>query len=131
MLREHPSWLGSGVGTFPALSRADPRLREGLQDRHVHNDWLETRLTFGWAGMGLVLAALALTLARAVRACGSDGGLLRVQLLAALTGCLLHARFDFPFQNPVVLLTFLALCAVVWASNPRPRKSRPVVERPD
>jgi hypothetical protein len=36
-----------------------------------------------------------------------------VLLWLALTGCLAHARFDFPFQVPSILLSFLLLCAVL------------------
>jgi len=32
----------------------------------------------------------------------------------ALGGCLVHARFDFPFQIHSTLLLFLVLCAMLF-----------------
>lgn len=105
-----PPLLGSGPGTFARLWSIDPRRVKELTDLHVHNDWLETRLTFGWIGYGLVLLALATGIgAVAMRGGVSSAASLRLFLLAPLAGCLVHAREDFPLQNYAILFVFLLL----------------------
>ena len=37
----------------------------------------------------------------------------------ALAGCLLHARFDFPFQIYSTLALFLQLCAILFCLSRR------------
>ena len=37
----------------------------------------------------------------------------------ALAGCLLHARFDFPFQICSILALFLLLCAALFCLSKR------------
>jgi hypothetical protein len=46
---------------------------------------------------------------------GSIRGSRRFVVLAwlALAGCLVHARFDFPFQIHSTLLLFLVICAIL------------------
>ena len=39
--------------------------------------------------------------------------LIRPYLWLALTGCLLHARFDFPLQIYSILFLFLLECAIL------------------
>ncbi len=105
-----PPLLGSGPGTFARLWLIDPRRVKELTDLHVHNDWLETRLTFGWIGYGLVLLALASGIgAVAMRGGVSSAASLRLFLLVPLAGCLVHAREDFPLQNYAILFVFLLL----------------------
>jgi hypothetical protein len=80
----------------------------------VHNDWLETRITFGWAGSGLVAGALVLVGWRWFVPGGIHGGRRFVMLTwLALAGCLVHARFDFPLQVHSILFLFLTWCAVL------------------
>lgn len=105
-----PPLLGSGPGTFARLWSIDPRRVKELVDLHVHNDWLETRLTFGWIGYGLVLLALATGIgAVAIKGGVTLAASLRLFLLVPLAGCLVHAREDFPLQNYAILFAFLLL----------------------
>jgi hypothetical protein len=80
----------------------------------LHNDWLETRISFGWVGSGLIALALALAWLRWFL----PGGLalcapFTVMIWLALGGCLVHARFDFPFQVYSVVFLFLIWCAML------------------
>ncbi|MCX6930273.1 MAG: hypothetical protein NT154_44750, partial [Verrucomicrobia bacterium] len=79
------------------------------------NDWLETRITFGWIGSGLIALAFATVVLRWFAGGGIHGGRRFVMLMwLALGGCLVHARFDFPFQIYSILFLFLVLCAVLF-----------------
>lgn len=113
--RDYP-WFGTGPGTLVAvypLYRDDP---EEYWPAQLHNDWLETRITFGWIGLTLILSAAVLVVARWWQPTGIYGNHRLVGMLwLALAGVLLHARFDFPFQIYSVLMTVLALCAVLFS----------------
>ena len=91
----------------------------------LHNDWLETRITFGWVGMALLLAALACVVLRWFVPGGIRGGRRFVVLIwLALAGCLIEARFDFPFQIHSILFLFLVFCAVLFSLSRRSGASR-------
>ncbi len=109
-------WFGTGPGTLVAvypLYRSDP---ESYWPAQLHNDWLETRITFGWIGLTLILGAGGVVLARWWQPVGIYGNHRLVGLLwLALAGILVHARFDFPFQIYSILLTALALGAVLFS----------------
>jgi len=106
--------FGTGPGTFATVFQLY-RYSEGVHwEEQVYDDWLEIRITFGWLGFGIMLAALAVTALRGF----FPGGLRGLRPLVffawmALGGCLLHARFDIPFQIHSILLLFLAICAIL------------------
>jgi len=108
--------FGTGPGTFEPLFqlyRPDP---EEYWPAQLHNDWLETLITFGWLGTALILMALCVVLfhwfvARGIHAKPSLAAL----FWAALGGCLFYARYDFPFQVYSVLFLFLLLCAALFS----------------
>lgn len=104
--------FGTGPGTFEPLFqmyRPDPGEDWWAQ---LHDDWLETLITFGWLGTTLILMALFTVLSHWFLAGGIHGSLpLMILFWAALAGCLFYARFDFPFQIYSVLFLFLVLCA--------------------
>jgi O-antigen ligase len=106
--------FGTGPGTFEPLFqlyRVDPNEYWPAQ---LHNDWLQTLITFGWLGSGLIAIAFVCVLARWFIPGGiADGRELAPLLWVSLAGCLLHARYDFPFQICSVLFVFLLLCAVL------------------
>lgn len=114
-------WFGTGPGTLVAVY---PLYREDSEDywpAQLHNDWLETRITFGRIGTAMILAALGLVLARWWRA---DPGIYAHRNLVgfmwiALGGLLLHARFDFPLQIYSILMTALAICAALLTFTSR------------
>jgi len=106
--------FGSGAETFPKvyfLYRADPTQSWAA---YAHDDYLETRITFGWVGFSLILAALILVPLCTQFGSGIPAGrTFLLFLLTSLGGLMLHARFDPSFQNYSVHFTFLILCAVL------------------
>jgi O-antigen ligase len=116
--------FGTGPGTFASVfiqdypaPEGDPITRSILwPPAQLHNDWLETLITFGWTGSLLIALALLTVAARWFLRGGIHGGR-RFMILTwlAMGGCLVHARFDFPFQIHSILFLFLVLCAI--ASN--------------
>ena len=120
MAADYPLF-GTGPGTFETVFQLyRPRL-ETYWPAQLHNDWLETRITFGWVGSGLMgLAFLAVALRWFARG-GIHGGR-RFMILSwlALAGCLVHARWDFPFQIYSIVFLFLVLCAILSTLTRRP-----------
>jgi hypothetical protein len=115
--------FGTGPGTFETVSYLYPR-PDRFWPPQLHNDWLETRVTFGWTGSALLAAAFACVLLHLVwrRAPGIDVGRpLPLLICLALAGCLLHARFDFPLQVHSILALFLAWCAALCTLPPSGR----------
>jgi hypothetical protein len=112
--------FGTGAGTFESVSYLYPR-PDIYWPPQLHNDWLETRITFGWVGSSLIASAFALVILRWFARGGIHGGR-RFIILSwlALAGCLAHARYDFPFQIHSVLFLFLLVCAALSTLSRRP-----------
>ena len=120
MARDFPLF-GAGPGTFAwvyHLYRAHAQAEWAV---YAHNDWLETRITFGWAGFTPILAMLVIVFLRWFGTGGIHAHWLFVSMIwLGLAGCLLHARFDFPFQICSTLALFLLLCAVLFCLSKKP-----------
>ena len=113
MAEDYPVF-GTGPGSFENVFQLYRLSTDAYWPAQLHNDWLETRITFGWVGSLLIYSALLLVLLRWFSRGGIHGGRRFVILLwLALGGCLVHARFDFPFQVYSIVFTFLMLCAVL------------------
>jgi hypothetical protein len=113
MAADYPVF-GTGPGTFETVFDLYRISTEARWPAQIHNDWLETRITFGWAGSALITLAFATVLVRWLLPGGIHGGRHFVLLtLLALAGCLAHARYDFPFQIYSILFLFLVLCAIL------------------
>jgi hypothetical protein len=111
--RTHPS-LGSGLGTY---ERWWNQLRPGAgKVRNAHSLYLETLAELGPVGLALLLAALCLPLAAAVKA-------RRRSLAAAATGAyvafLVHAAVDWDWQMPAVTLAALFCGAALLVATRR------------
>ena len=110
--------FGTGPGTFEPLFqlyRPDP---EEYWPAQLHNDWLETLITFGWLGSALILLVLCVALSHWFVARGIPAKPSLVVLFwAALGGCLFQARYDFPFQIYSILFLFLLLCAALFSMS--------------
>ena len=120
MAADYPVF-GTGPGTFATVSLLYPVPSETNWWVQLHNDWLETRITFGWVGSAMIALAFATVLLRWFARGGIQGGRCFVPLLwLALGGCLVHARFDFPFQMYSIVFLFLVLCAVLFNLSRRP-----------
>ena len=106
--------FGTGPGTFEHVFQLYRQSLDEYWPKQLHNDWLELLLTFGWIGFALILIALALVIAHGFRTDGIPASRRFVWLVwLSLAGCLLQARWDFPFRIYSVVMLFLALCAVL------------------
>jgi O-antigen ligase len=106
--------FGVGPGAYATVFQLYRISTDTYWPAQLHNDWLETLITFGWVGTSLIVLALVVVLLRWFAPGGGIHGGRRFTILMwfALAGCLLHARFDFPFQIYSILFLFLVLCAV-------------------
>ena len=115
MARDYP-WFGTGPGTFMTVFQMYRFSTDTYWPAQLHNDWLETRITFGWLGSGLIFLALLCVTARPLFPGGINVPLpFLVFTWLALAGCLAHARYDFPFQMYSILFLFVTLCAMLTA----------------
>ena len=125
MARDYP-WFGTGAGTFSSVFQLYLLSTETYWPEQLHNDWLQTLITFGWVGFVMILGALGCVIGR-----GFAGSTVRVGRRfiflswLALAGCLVQARVDYPMQVHSVLFLFLLICAVLFGlgrnSGARPR----------
>lgn len=113
MARDYPIF-GTGPGTFEPVFSLYRQTEETYWPAQLHNDWLETRITFGWAGCFLIAAAFAIVIVSWF-APGGIHGTRRLVLLTwlGLAGCLAHARFDMPFQIYSILFLWVVFCAML------------------
>jgi hypothetical protein len=106
--------FGTGPGTFGTMYQLYRRAETDVWQAYMHNDWLETVITFGCAGAVPIFAIGLLVLSHWFWCGGIYGNKYFVMLLwLSLAGCLLHACFDLPLQIHSVLTLFLVLCAVL------------------
>ena len=113
--------FGTGPGTFQSVFALYRISTETYWPAQLHNDWLETRITFGWVGSALIASAFLAVVFRWFAPGGIHGGRRFIVLLwLALAGCLAHARFDFPFQIHSIVFLFLVLCALAFNLSRRP-----------
>jgi O-antigen ligase len=123
-------WFGSGPGTFMSVYQLYRANTEQKWAAFVHDDWLETRVTFGRVGMAVVLLQLALLVFWTIAGWKKwSFPALSFALFLSMAGCLLHAKRDFPFQTYGVFFTFTAVCALlVCAASPRNVPSESEIE---
>jgi len=108
--------FGAGPGTYESVSELYRPETGAFWPAQVHNDWLETRITFGLIGSGLVWLALAVVGLAWLKIGSLNCGTEFVFLSGlALAGCLVHARYDFPFQVHSILFLFVLICAILSA----------------
>jgi hypothetical protein len=118
--RDFPLY-GTGPATFGSLYQLYRTTPNQHWAAYVHDDWLETRITFGWLGLGLVLVLFGLVFAHWFMGTGLPVPLsFTAMIWVALGGALLHGKFDFPFQIYSIVFVFVLLCAVL-VSLARPR----------
>jgi hypothetical protein len=120
MAADYPVF-GTGPGTWESVSQLYRTSMAAEWPAQLHNDWLETRITFGWVGSAMIALAFVTVVLRWFAHGGIHGGRRFVFLMwLALAGCLVHARFDFPFQIHSILFLFLVLCATLFCLSRRP-----------
>jgi len=107
--------FGTGPGTFEPLFQLYRPALEEYWPAQLHNDWLETLITFGGLGSTLIALAFFIVLSHWFVARGIHGRTNLVLLFwTALAGCLFYARYDFPFQIYSIIFLFLVLCAALF-----------------
>jgi hypothetical protein len=103
----HP-WLGSGSGSY---ERYWNQLRPGeAKVRNAHSLYLETLAEVGPVGLALLLAALGLPLAAAVKARRRS---LASAAFGAYAAFLVHAGVDWDWQMPALTLAALFCAAAL------------------
>lgn len=118
MARDYPIF-GTGPGTFRSVYHL---YRQGVEERwhgFLHDDWMETLVTFGRVGLALVLAHLVVLGFWIWKGAGPN--ILYVFPACAglaLIGALAHAKFDFPFQTYSILFTFVVISALLTSLSP-------------
>jgi hypothetical protein len=118
MAEDHP-WFGTGPGTFCTLYQYYMGQASERWVVQAHNDWLETRITFGQAGMLPLILLLAVVLVRGFFGKGiCVPWFLAAMIWLSLAGCLFHAWFDFPLQILSILELFIMLCAIAFVIRP-------------
>ncbi len=116
--------FGTGPGTYEAVSELYRPNTPDFWPAQVHNDWLETRITFGLIGSALIFLIGGLVVTRWLLPGGLGGGeALAGSITLALGACLVHARFDFPFQVQSILSLFVVLSAVLFTLSRRPTQT--------
>ncbi|MCL4178171.1 MAG: O-antigen ligase family protein [Verrucomicrobia bacterium] len=119
MVRDYP-WFGTGPGTFGSIFQLYRGGTDAYWPAQLHNDWLETRITFGRVGSVLIGASFVLVMARWFLSGGIHGGRRFVVMLwLAVTGVLVHARWDFPFQIHSLVFLFVLWCVVLFTLSRR------------
>jgi O-antigen ligase len=111
--------LGTGPGSFSSVYHMYRQKPGDTWHGFLHDDWMETRVTFGWVGFGLILLNVLVLFAWI----GSPGRpavsyVFQCCLLLSLAGALVHAKFDFPFQTYSIFFTFAVICALASAMSP-------------
>jgi O-antigen ligase len=120
MASDYPLF-GTGPGTFESVFQLYRTSTDTYWPAQLHNDWLETLITFGWLGSALIALAFVAVLLRWFARGGIRGGSRFIILIwLGLAGCLAHARIDFPFQIHSIVFLFLVLCAILFVSTRRP-----------
>lgn len=107
--------LGTGPGTFGSLYQLYRSDASQQWAAYVHDDWLETRITFGWVGFSLILLSLGLAVSHWFWGKGIPAGLeFTVMVWMAIAGCLLHAKFDFPLQIYSIVFLLVLYCSILF-----------------
>lgn len=119
IVKDYPVF-GTGPGSFESVFQLYRSSTEEYWPAQLHNDWLETLITFGWTGSILIALAFVCVLGRWFLRGGVETGWRFPALIwLALAGCLIHARFDFPLQVYSILHLFLLECAILLALSRR------------
>ena len=122
------SWLGFGPGTFHIVF---PYFTAGLDARlrgewiHLHEDYLQTLLEWGWLGgifwAGLFFGGIGVAMRNRISARSRTWTprqrFLLPLVLVGLASVLLHALVDFPLQIASIQLYVATYLGVCWGSS--------------
>lgn len=120
---DYPVW-GTGVGSFEALYSLYRQPHEAPAS-YAHNDWLELKISLGWAGFILVLLGLAALFRASLFQRRSLAPRIVIGLgWIGLSGCLVHAVGDLPFRVYSVFFLFVALASLLAVMGEEVRDPR-------
>ena len=122
------SWLGFGPGTFHIVF---PYFTGGLDARlrgewiHLHEDYLQTLIEWGWFGgalwAGLFFGGIAVAVRSRISARAQTWTprqrFLLPLVLVGLASVLLHALVDFPLQIASIQLYVATYLGICWGSS--------------
>jgi O-antigen ligase len=105
--------FGSGAETFAPLYYFY-RKKDPYWNAYVHDDYLETRITFGTVGFLVILMIFLAVWLVPFFGNGIPAPPEFILLIGvAMVGILAHAKFDLPFQIYSIHSQFVLLCAVL------------------
>jgi O-antigen ligase len=105
--------FGSGAETFAPLYYFY-RKKDPAWNAYVHDDYLETRVTFGTMGFVIILVTFLAVWLVPFFGNGIPAPPEFILLIGvAMVGILIHAKFDLPFQIYSIHSQFVLLCAVL------------------
>ena len=118
MISENPVF-GTGPGSFASLYHLYRAKTGQIWQAYLHDDFMETRATWGGIGYAMILLALVVVVAKWWFSSGAivTSKVFIAMLGVSLGGCLMHARGDFPLQIHSILSLFLLLCCVVFCGS--------------
>ncbi|MBI5154798.1 O-antigen ligase family protein [Candidatus Poribacteria bacterium] len=102
---------------------------------HAHNEYLQTLMEAGGAGLGIGLAGLLTVLIgglKALRSCLDQRNVaLQISIVVSIVALLGHAAFDFPLRVAPLACSLVLLLAI-WSAGDRLWliPARPVTQRP-
>ncbi len=115
--------FGSGAETFAPLYYFY-RKKDPIWNAYVHDDYLETRVTFGTVGFVIILMIfLAVWLVPFFGNGIPAPPEIFLLIGVAMVGILIHAKFDLPFQIYSIHSQFVLLCAVLTSLKWQRRSS--------
>jgi len=106
-------WFGSGAETFAPLYFFY-RNKNPSWDAYVHNDYVETIITFGWFGFIFLVLIYVFVWLIPFFGKGIPAPPEFIILTGlALGGLLVHAKYDLPFQIYSLHFEFVIICALL------------------
>jgi len=110
--------FGVGPGAFASVYHLYRKSVNETWAACLHDDWMETLVTFGRAGSSLVFLAFIMAILHWFIGRGLKLPFIFMTMVwIAIAGCLLHAKFDFPLQVHSLLNMFLFLCCISLSSS--------------
>jgi hypothetical protein len=110
--RDYPVF-GTGPGTFERVYGFYRCAPSDEWPAQLHNDWLETRVTFGLVGSTVLALSFGVVLLHGVAGTCTVDSRLVFSIWLVLAGCLAQARWDFPLQISSIEYLFTFWCAAM------------------
>jgi hypothetical protein len=119
LLPAYPFGMGYNGSEFEDFRKVTPRdihIQPGL--RHLHNNFLQTRLELGWHGLAWWSAWMAWILWKAFGPNGPGNRLQRGAVGCALLGLILNGFVEYNFGDSEILMLFLLFLGLLLSWTP-------------